>query len=225
MMSEILPNSDEMGVRIRMARSLLPLNRTEFCDKHGLNRYTIQAWEIGRNKIGLTSLRKFCDALGQEGVFCSPEWLLHGKGDSPFKIGSRGMEIKAEKSWVKQPQANASEAQEIEDEAEFFKKSQSKAGHNVVVLQLTDSAMEPLYARGDYVGSRAVPSKLVDQLVGQVCVIEIGPGNFVVRRLMTAGNSYLLVPADFNSKAAVLEKLGNIFEIVWHRKSTKLGVS
>lgn len=221
---ENLPNSDEMGVRIRMARSLLPLNRTEFCQKHGLNRYTIQAWEIGRNKIGVSSLRKFCEALGKEGIFCSPEWLLHGQGDAPFKIGSRGLEIKAERSWVKQAKPNVNETQEIENEAEFFKKSQTKAGHTVVVLQLADNAMEPFYARGDYVGSRAVPGGLVDQLLGQPCVIEIGAGNFVVRRLLTAGNSYLLVPADFHAKAAVLEKLGNVFEIVWHRKAAKLGV-
>src|SRR3989338_555429 len=99
MTTENLQNNSEMGLRIRMAPSLLPLNRTEFCEKHGLNRYTIQAWELGRNKIGLTSLRRFCEAMSKEGVFCTPEWLLHGKGDGPSKIGSRGMEIKAEKSW------------------------------------------------------------------------------------------------------------------------------
>lgn len=224
MTTENLENSSEMGLRIRMARSLLPLNRTEFCEKHGLNRYTIQAWELGRNKIGLTMLRRFCDAMGKEGVFCTPEWLLHGKGDGPSKIGSRGMEIKAEKSWVKQPKKNANETQEIESEAEFFKETQTKAGHSVVLLKLPDSAMEPLYARGDYVGARKVPKELRNQLIGQVCVIEVGEGNFVLRRLLTAGSSYLLTPADYTEQTAILEKLGNVFEILWHRKIGNLSV-
>ncbi|MEI6806165.1 MAG: helix-turn-helix transcriptional regulator [Myxococcaceae bacterium] len=224
MTTENLENSSEMGLRIRMARSLLPLNRTEFCEKHGLNRYTIQAWELGRNKIGLTMLRRFCEAMGKEGVFCTPEWLLHGKGDGPSKIGSRGMEIKAEKSWVKRPKEHANETQEIENEAEFFKETQSKAGHSVVVLQLPDSTMEPLYVRGDYVGGRAVPEELVGQLLGQVCLIEVGEGKFVLRRLLTVGSRYLLVPEDYTEQTAILEKLRNVFEILWHRKTGKLSV-
>lgn len=224
MMTENLENSSEMGLRIRMARSLLPLNRTEFCEKHGLNRYTIQAWELGRNKIGLTSLRRFCEAMGKEGVFCTPEWLLHGKGDGPSKIGSRGVEIKAEKSWVKPYQENTDEILEIENEVEFFRENQITAGHSVVVLKLPDNAMEPFYARGDYVGGRAVPQALINQLIGQACVIEVGEGNFVLRRLLTAGTNYLLVPSDYTEQTAILEKLGNVFEIIWHRKTGKLSV-
>ena len=224
MTTENLENSSEMGLRIRMARSLLPLNRTEFCEKHGLNRYTIQAWELGRNKIGVTMLRRFCEAMGKEGVFCTSEWLLHGKGNPPSKIGSRGMQIKAEKSWVKQPKENANETQEIETEVEFFKETQSKSGHHAVVLQLPDNTMEPLYARGDYVGGRAVPQKRVNQLIGHVCVVEVGEGNFVLRRLLTAGTYYLLVPADYTEQTAIIEKLGNVFEILWHRKTRQWNV-
>ena len=37
-----------IGARFRSARSLVPqLNRKSFCDKHEINRYTMQSWENG----------------------------------------------------------------------------------------------------------------------------------------------------------------------------------
>jgi transcriptional regulator with XRE-family HTH domain len=218
MTTEIIPNADEVGVRIRMARSLLPLNRKEFCEKHGLNVYTIQAWEIGRNQVGATSLRRFCEALEKEGVFCTTEWIMYGKGGSPYKMGSHGLAINAERKWVEPTTENVDETALIDAEANFFRMTQQDAGHSAEVIEIADNAMQPLFAKGDRVGGRRVPLNAISRLDGQVALIETSSGNFVVRRLILEGQWHLLIPSDLNARTAVLDKIESVYEIVWHRK-------
>ena len=42
------PEAKNIGTRFRSARSLVPdLNRKSFCERHEINRYTMQSWENG----------------------------------------------------------------------------------------------------------------------------------------------------------------------------------
>ena len=224
-MTNKLPHTDDVAERIKLVRTLVPMSRNEFCEKHGINRFTLQSWELSRNRITPTALRKLCEAFQAEGVFCSPEWVLYGKGDSPYKLGIGGTEIKAEKSWVRphKRESNDAEAKQIELELSYFQKQQKEAGHTSLVLRLPDRSMEPMFGQDDYVGGQLIEASQHDRFIGEVGIFEISPQNFAVRRLMAAGTHYLLLPADPQAKAAVLPELKSVFEIVWHRKVAKFG--
>ena len=75
-------DAKNIGARFRSARSLVPdLNRKSFCERHGINRYTMQSWENGLHVSKGRNVEKFIDALAREGVYCTSEWLIEGVGD------------------------------------------------------------------------------------------------------------------------------------------------
>lgn len=213
-----LPQNEllNVGLRFKSARSLVALTRKEFCAKHELNPHMVQAWEIGRNASRGKNLARFCDALAREGVFCSAEWLLHGTGKSPHKInGSEHIQENDSNS------DSLDEAALIDAEAQHFCATYKKLGRNPIVVRIADNAMQPLFKKGDYVGGFLRTDETFDNLAGEICVVEIGAQNFIVRRLVKEGQRYLLLGQDFKEPVISFENILGAAEIIWHRKAAR----
>ena len=209
---DLVPSNEETASRFCIAMGMIKMCRKDFCEKHSLNRFTIQSWEIGRNNINVHRVVRFCDALSAEGVFCSPDWLLKGKGGAPVKLSSRqDLPVESLKS------ETAEEQKLVQSEIQLFRENQIKLGREPIVVELGDQAMRPYFSKGDFVGGCLLPQRSIETLLGQIAIVGIGSKNYVVRRLMKESTNYLLVPAEFTERVVSLNKLENIAKIVWHR--------
>lgn len=74
---------EDAPFRFNIARSMTGLTRREFSERNGLNRYTVEALESGRFRVHGEILQNYCDALAKEGISCTQDWLLDGKGSAP----------------------------------------------------------------------------------------------------------------------------------------------
>jgi len=70
--------------RLRRLRNLANLSRKEMCNTDFLNINTLKAWELARfGGLPKDGANKVIMRVAQEGVTCSIDWLLYGKGESP----------------------------------------------------------------------------------------------------------------------------------------------
>lgn len=79
-------NSIEQGTRIKQLRELTLLSRRAFAKKHKISFGTLQSWEDGRSKEGLSENSAIILAIAftKEGYLCSKEWILYGTGEAPY---------------------------------------------------------------------------------------------------------------------------------------------
>lgn len=209
---ELLPNNEDLAVRFRIAVGMVKLSRREFCKKHELNRFTIQSWELGSNSINVGLVLRFCEALTAEGVFCSPEWLIKGKGAGPVKLGARD-DLVPEASIL----GPEEERKAILAEVELFRSNQILARRSPIVVEVADQAVRPYFSKGDFVGGYILSERSVGSLLGQLAIVGISEGKHVVRRLMRDTSGYLLVPTDYSHRAVSVKNVEHIAKIVWHR--------
>lgn len=203
---------DEVAVRFRSARCLVKLTRKDFCAKYGISPNTVQGWEVGKNVANPRQVKRFLASLASEGVFCTTEWLLHGQGTPPSKVNlQQSMEM-----LNKALSADDEAADSAKTEASNFIRLQKKAGRKAISIHITDDTMAPQFERGDLVAG--VFSKSPETLATHICIVEVSPGAFIVRRLLCDGSRFLLVPADFTKPVISLEKLTNAAKVVWQRK-------
>ncbi|MEI6805747.1 MAG: hypothetical protein WCK49_04485 [Myxococcaceae bacterium] len=219
-MSESLSNTpSEVGLRFKSARCLVRLSRKDFCEKHGLNRFTVQSWETGRNFSRSKNVNNFCEALAKEGIFCTVEWLLEGVGTQPTKLLTRKtLELPtAQRARAPERKRVPEEQARIQAEAEFFQNNQP-GNHKIIVSQVADNLMEPFFSEGDFVGGPLLTGSDIHKLMGRICLVVLDEENYVVRRLRTEDNRYLLVPEDTAGTVTGLRKMIGAAEIIWHRK-------
>lgn len=221
-MSQANINLEEVAGRIRSARGFVRMTRKEFCEKHGFNLHTVFSWEAGKYLVRRPSLEKFCKALAKEGVFCSAEWLMEGKGDGPTLIkAQKNLLTQATKPNTSHRPIGSEEEQRIKAEIKTFQAGYKKAKMDVVVIQVADSAMNPFCEAGDYVGGCLVKETALTTLMGKVCIVEIGLQNFIVRRLSKDGKRVALIAADPMEPILSFDKIVSAAEIIWHRRMAK----
>ena len=69
------------GERLRRARILAGIStRREFEEKHQISANTLQGWEQGKNPLSQKGARRVINALKEEGLICTVEWLINGTG-------------------------------------------------------------------------------------------------------------------------------------------------
>ena len=80
--------SYEQGQRLIFTRKQTRLTRRAFALRHGFSAASLQAWEEGRYKHGLSKkvADKLTAAFFEEGIQCSSAWLQNGVGDPPRKV-------------------------------------------------------------------------------------------------------------------------------------------
>lgn len=84
-MKKIEIKSVKQGKRLQEARELTLLSRRSFAKKYGINISSLQAWEEGRHKNGITlkNAITLITALLNENINCTADWLLDGTGEPP----------------------------------------------------------------------------------------------------------------------------------------------
>lgn len=197
-------DAKNIGARFRSARSLVPdLNRKMFCERHGINRYTMQSWENGLHISKGKNVWKFIEALQKEGVFCSIEWLLYGKGapaktvDALEKISNEG-----------QGASPTSCHPHLNLVLELIKVSP-----NLCMVTIEDELMAPKYRQGDIVVGIL---KELDSPIDPFVLIEKSPSRFLLRRAIGFKDQLIVLTNDERLPPMVLEQDAKIYRIVAH---------
>ena len=75
------------GNRVRHIRELSGLSRRAFAKNLNFNVSSIQAWEEGRHKKGMSirNAEKLVASCSELGIAVSIEWLIHGAGEKPLR--------------------------------------------------------------------------------------------------------------------------------------------
>lgn len=213
-------NIKTMASRFRFARSLVPLTRTAFCNKHGLNYSTLQSWEISRSNSREGNVAKFCEALSQEGVFCTEDWLFEGKGPPPARSSTEGMTCYSPLLTARGLKHRSSELNTglAQEEVLFFQENCKEKRVDAVTIQILDDAMHPEYEKGEYVGALRVPLGQAHQLNQTICLIETIPHHFLARQLLIEGDKFILLTSNKAFPVLSFDALTSIAQIVWRRK-------
>lgn len=208
------------GDRLRRARLLAGLNtRREFEQKHQISSNTLQGWEQNKNPLSTKGARRIIEALKKEGLLCSVEWLLHGTGLPPraFEMINAGINPAFLEN---HEQFNLHEEENIYQESQVFKSQKS----NTIILNISDDAMEPYYALGDYIGGVQIDNSEIPQFLGQACIVEL-ENNLILPRVIQPGahpNVYNLSCTNPKTSATLLNfyntKVISAAPIVWHRR-------
>ncbi len=196
--------------RIRYLRNALRYSAVKFGEKHGIALSSLRDWEStksGGKSTGLTAsgALKLVTAFQAEGVDCTLEWLIYGKGEDPLLK----MKAKQEESAV--PALN----QEIS--------LLHKLHPNSIDVMVSDEGMEPAFSKGDCVAGIRCFGADVHKLIGSNCIVQIQGGPLLVRKLMagTQVNRYNLMAINSKGVSEPVMKNVEIFSaarIFWIRK-------
>lgn len=182
------PNdAKNIGARFRSARSLVPnLNRKSFCERHGINRYTMQSWENGLHISKGKNVDKFIEALAREGVYCTAEWLIDGQGESAKALTVKDIEL---------PDFHRELVEDSSDKFILSLKALIDRHHDLVSCQLPDDAMAPKFLRGDLVFGKPAHGQK-SRIHQKYCIIELKPEQNIVRKVIITKESLLLLALD-----------------------------
>lgn len=170
--------------RLTQLRKLTGLTRRAFAQKYGLSENTVKNWEYA-HLAGLSEhgARLMIDAFIKEGIECSINWLLYGKGNPP-KRKSADPTLQAT---IKESPDHAH--QTILKEINDFKKHHAEA----VIYEVKDDSMLPFYRNGDFVAGVRHYAKDISQLIDRDCIVETKSGETLLRTLMISN-----MPRSYN---------------------------
>lgn len=213
-----------IGNRIKSARMLCGLNRTQFANSVGISIATLRAWEEpSKNRKGLThkGAARLVQAFIKHDIDCTEEWLMKGKGVGPKLITNSFKNV-----------LNSIDDQSWNEEEAVFKDLNSFKENNLnaIVAIVNDNSMLPFYAYGDYVGGTKISGKKIMSLIGLNCIIETQDTIFIRKIAMKNDDSYTLVSLNQDSTVIIPVindiKIISAAEIIWHRKrATNLIIS
>src|SRR5438552_2660970 len=79
-----LSSPEAKAERLKRIRNLANLSREEFCLDGEVNLATLVSWEVGRfGGLSRKGAGNVIARVAKEGVFVTPEWLLHEVGAGP----------------------------------------------------------------------------------------------------------------------------------------------
>ena len=181
---DVVSSGQARAKRLKRLRKMTGKSRKSFSEQYTISQGTLQNWETARFG-GLTEkgARIVLDALRQEGIHCSFEWLMYGGGVGPslsVKLNqSDPVEISALQSFRKKVKLSR-----VEDEMEVFYQLHANAVHFVV----QDDTMQPQYREGEWVVGIKVFGDEISSLTGNNCIVETHTGD-VLFRYLKAGSS------------------------------------
>lgn len=206
-------DAKNIGARFRSARSLVPnLNRKSFCERYGINRYTMQSWENGLHVSKGKNVEKFIEALAREGVFCTSEWLIDGTGEPARPLrGSNG----ASEPVIASPEQPIDPISEklLTIINELYGAHQS-VGEELIRCTIGDDAMAPKFLKGDTVFGVAIEGN--DRLHQKYCIVELTPERKVIRKVLVTKDNFILVALDDRMPTMTLSQNVRLYEIIWH---------
>ncbi|MGD9591712.1 MAG: hypothetical protein AB7V32_04235 [Candidatus Berkiella sp.] len=207
--------------RTRSARKFAGLTMEKLNIHYKIPPSTLQGWEnLGASSLKNRSLtekgaHRLIQALLQEGVECSVEWLLHGTG-----LGPR---FRTTPLCASEKSKNVSTWDHhlvIQKEIQFFEDNNV----NSVVIMLTDDGLEPIYKAGEYVGGIKTDLNHIGTLDNCFCIVETIHKEIFIRKLSASNKSKTYSLLCINPNTSLLEptqcnvKLNWAAPIIWHRK-------
>ncbi len=169
-------NPEARALRLRRVRSLANLDRKQMCDDGTINFNTLKGWENAKyGGLPPDGALKVIKRILKEGVICTTEWLLHGKGTPPNIIQKNFINFD-EKSTGNYENFNEN-IEDIKEELYIFQKYYLDISHYEVI----DDSMEPLYLHGDIVAGKNYYGEHISNLIGKHCIIKLIDGSILLR--------------------------------------------
>src|SRR3990167_7645884 len=129
-------NLTHSGDRLRRARILAGIStRREFENKYHISANTLQGWEQGKNPLSKKGAKRIIEALKVEGLMCTLEWLMYGKGlpPRPFEMINHPLSKTSDPSSAI-TEANMSEESAIYEELQTFRTH----NRNPIIITVSD---------------------------------------------------------------------------------------
>ncbi len=194
-----------IGARFRSARTLVPkLNRKSFCERHGINRYTMQSWENGLHISKGKNVERFIEALALEGISCSSEWLFEGKGEP-----AKPFDQKIEPSLRKE----AAPLNHAEGYANVFLRGADP--EEMVSVTLSDDAMAPKFLTGDVVIGIKHEGD-ISELHQKFCLVALKEDRLVCRKVIYLKDHVIMIALDEREPSFQLKKTTPLYEVICH---------
>lgn len=141
--------------RLSILRKMAGLRLIELSQKYDIGYTTVRQWEKGQSPLSTRGAKLIVEAMRQEGIECTPSWLLLGSGNPPTYINQQTV--------TPLPGAPI-----VEQEIALFRNSHL----NALILEIHDDAMHPFLSPGDRVGGVCLEKSEFDLMDGQYCIVE-----------------------------------------------------
>lgn len=202
-----------IGARFRSARSLVPdLNRKSFCEKYGINRYTVQSWENGLHVSKGKNIEKFIEALAREGVLVTAEWLIDGKGDAARIMHDAAITPQGYEIDYQLVNNNEDPSTNLINKVMDLSKD---LGADIKVHRLQDDAMSPKFLTGDVVLGQKI--RFIREMAHQkYCIVKLNEERILVRKVLITKEGLMLIALDERVPSFNIGFESEIYKIVWH---------
>ncbi len=215
-----LSSASAKAERLKRVRNLANLSREEFCADGNVNVTTLISWEVGRfGGLSRKGAASVITRVAKEGVFVTPEWLLHEIGAGPEVCSDYKKIAQHAKPELVDTEITPDDARIIEELSLF-----RKLNKNSIDFAVIDDAMLPHYQAGDYVaGTRRTKDK-IKLLIGFDCIAQLSDGRMLLRNIQSGPreNTFNLVATNFKSKAKDLMlhdvEVVCAAPVIWHRR-------
>lgn len=196
-------------------RILINKSITQLSRNHSFGYSTLIKWEKGALAITPKNITKIVQMFNIEGVICSEEWLLYGKGKDPSFV-QKDRNVATFHNLDSSDPTNTTEHIRIFNEVEFFKRN----NENPMVRLIVDEAMSPLYRLGDYVGGIKIEPQLYSLMNHRNCIINIPSQRCYIRQFFKTEKGCILLPFQTSDTylPIVLENQSfDLYLISYHR--------
>lgn len=182
--------------RLKYARSISHLDRIAFSQKYSIPESTLRLWESGRGSISQKGLDKCLEALQQEGINVTMEWLKEGKGDMPTHDV-------ALISFIKHSNCSFSTQKDFFQDIYSFLSSKLPG---CIFYNINDEDMLPFYKPGEFVVGK-VDNLEIELFHGKDCIVHLNSGEIYLRKVYIAKEKQInLYPC---SPSSLLEPIIN----------------
>ncbi|HLD95126.1 MAG TPA: helix-turn-helix transcriptional regulator [Alphaproteobacteria bacterium] len=211
----------EISNRIKELRSKIGLTRAEIQTKYGLNVSTLRSVENQSNALSLSLAKKLAIIASENGVDCSIEWLMEGKGSPPFLVSKEKWTKKNPVTQLSTMVKGIVESQTLSIAFDVHNFLQSYKDYDPEILKISDDAMAPQFKSGDYVGGIPVTIEKINNFLDTPFILELENGKKVLRYVTVYEKRPMLYCTNFRHEGSpklifnpVITKACPVF---WHR--------
>lgn len=213
------------GRRLKAARMMSGLTRNGLEEKYGISASTIQSWEAAKAG-GLTErgVKRVIPVLRQEGIFCTPDWLLYGVGTPPQPTNLH---------FTQTAGTPAVSTHALPEDKAIIQELLTFRNLNpgFIDLVIADDGMAPQYDVHDYVGGKRRTGEDIARLIGIDCIVDTANNEILLRRLKAGSRPgvYTLIctnPDSSLKNPTIYDvELHSAAPVIWHRRHDPLDVA
>lgn len=199
-----------VGLRIKACRVLTGLTQEELGNKYGIPTPSIKTWEFGGVVPRLEGLKKFSDALRNDGVFVNTDWILYGNGTGPSYSLDKTID-----------EANDLVDPLFDDIGIFknmFKQFCKKTKKNPVIFEINDEEMDPLYCKHDLIAGYLLSKEHYDAHFSKPVIVKLPDNNYALRYLHKVGEDEFFVSSLKNKQINKIE-ISFLGCVIWHKSN------